>query len=72
MVIKGGKLHGNDGSIAYTGTAVEDPVTGRVKLEVDIHIPAYVELVGGASAMQVPHLRHLSSIFLPALANSRR
>jgi hypothetical protein len=72
MVIKGGKLHGNDGSIAYTGTAVEDPVTGRVKLEVDMHIPAYVELVGARQQCRCRTFATFPSIFLPALANSRR
>jgi len=58
--LSGGKLVGSDGAIGYDGIVTEDPGTGRLKLDLKMHVPAGVSLVQGTSPQSEPYTKHVS------------
>jgi len=59
--IQNGAFHGADvGGVKYSGSARDVEATGAIAVDFDMHVPANVWLVSGASEMEVPHTRHVS------------
>ena len=69
FLVEGQRIEGRDfAGCSYMGTAVPDEKS-NIQLDVQMQIPAGVELAQGTASQDLPHTRHIHWTFPPAFGD---
>jgi hypothetical protein len=69
FLVEGQRVEGRDfAGGRYMGTAVQDG-KGNIQLDVQMQVPAGVEMAQGTAAQDLPHTRHIHWMFPPAFGD---
>jgi hypothetical protein len=69
FLVEGQRIEGRDfAGGRYMGTAVKDG-KGNIQLDVQMQVPAGVEMAQGTAAQDLPHTRHIHWMFPPAFGD---
>jgi hypothetical protein len=69
FLVEGQRIEGRDfAGGRYMGAAVQDG-KGNIQLDVQMQVPAGVEMAQGTAAQDLPHTRHIHWMFPPAFGD---